>query len=277
MRNWIQEHTLQAITLVGLLFYGGALLTYSNFYAEFGVTPEEAGVDYTTALARTLPAFVSWVVEMTLVLGAVALVVLLVIVVISKRVRRQVDDYIEVRVKRVGRYIARLVQRDRTEDPNAPEPAPKLAGSTEKPELGRRKNLPPPRRGDLSTVVVGLAAVAVLFLLYAADKADDLATQVKEGKEVTPARLFANPLETRFAFWENPLRIRVDHVRVFPTTPDTRMPAGLTPRSTWALLGRTADVIVLHDVRSDREVTIRVPAGRIVLKDVGSGVTSRGG
>jgi hypothetical protein len=276
MRNWIQEHILQAITLLGLLFYGGALLTYSNFYAEFGVTPEEAGVDYATALARTIPAFVSWLVGMTIVLGAVAIALLFLWWVIGKRRRTRLRAYVDkLREDWQAKHAAAASEAssEAAAAPAAPPATPAPPAAEEPPQpAGAVDGAEQERKGtDMASLVVGgLALLAVvIFLFEAADKADDLAQRVKDGEEVNPPRLFADPLATRLAFMSNPLRIRVEHVRVFPATPGARMPAGLTTGSTWALLGRSGDVIVLHDISPDREVTVRVPPSQIALRNAG--------
>ena len=94
-----------------------------------------------------------------------------------------------------------------------------------------------------------------------------LADEVRAGKAVVPPSLFGHLSKFfRTDFADNPLRIRVEHVFIWPAEPGTRMPANLKPGSEWALLGRTGDTLILHGVSPMQTETVRVPAGLVVLR-----------
>jgi hypothetical protein len=236
--KWIREHTLAALTLIGLLFYGGALLAYSRFYGAFGVEPEEAGVSYTTALARVSPAFVSWLFTGFLLAGALFLVLLLLSV---------IKDCVHwVRTKIRGRPRA---------DESLAEPTLKdLALVAVLVWLFEQSGWKP----TLKWSVVSMFALAsVAFLAVATYTSPDLASQVKAGKSLRPSDIF---IGTAWSVFRNPLRIRVEHVRVERKRPSQPFRSGM-----FAYLGRSGDTVILYDPR--RTETLRVPAANLILSN----------
>jgi hypothetical protein len=248
MRAYIREHTLVVMTLLGLLFYGGGLLVYSRFYGAFGVAPDEVGLTYTAALTHLVPAFFLWVFAW---LGAI-LSLLLVYGALS------VVWSIALGVRRRGRAHPEP-DRERSRDRPSGDTH---TGSGAVGALWRKF-----RKHPVEGSAVVIAALIALFLVSALYKPGDLAERVSRGGEVRPI-LDTNRLGFTFdAIWRNPLRIRVEHVRVWPTNPGDRLPANLTTGTILAYLGGTADTVVLYDARRRR--TLRIPTRLIVLSDPG--------
>jgi hypothetical protein len=252
-RGWISDHTLPALTLIGLLFYGGTLFTYSRFYGAFGIEPEEAGVSYTRALARAAPAFFIWLVawlQLLVLYGAVGVAIYFAFVLgfRLKGGKSKPGEHLREETTNVGNPDAR-----------------------ERSDAGR---------WDWVFLAVCLFAILVLVFLSAADNhSKDLAASVRHGKELRPSEPISGiPWPWKIAnsdLIRNPLRIRVDYVRVWPAgaqplPPTLRPPNGATKKRKkrkfpYAYLGRSGDTIVLYNYLRKR--TVRVPATMVVLSD----------
>jgi hypothetical protein len=268
MRDWISKHTLVALTLIGLLFYGGALLSYSNFYGALGVTPEEAGVDYTTTLARALPAFVSWLWEWVSVLITLLVFGLAAWAVDRYLLRGRVGRIVQSKFGTPSKQPEDAASGSEDETGPDTEPADQTRSSV---VMERVTNLIARRiewlvklpAATLSALAILL--IALLFLWNASNTATGLAEQVKRGHTVVPAPLFSDWIAFRFDFLRNPLRLRIGKVQVWPADPGHRLPADVKPGTTWTLLGRSSDIVILRHIGGPREETLRIPAALVVL------------
>ena len=54
--SWVLKHPAPFLTIVGAILYALLWAVYAMFYGEFGVTPEEVGIDY-MRLVRQAAAF----------------------------------------------------------------------------------------------------------------------------------------------------------------------------------------------------------------------------
>jgi hypothetical protein len=269
--HWFSEHTVAALTLAGLFVYGGTLLVYAQFYGRFGIEPEEAGVGYTTTLARAAPAFLSWLVEW----AGVAFVVALMLWLVRWIARRDV-------VTRA--WIARgdVVTRARAVRRKEAQKKAQERGAPAEEQVGPRRNrlsgpglvLDKTRRRQTKVtradlIVIGLVcAVGLLvglFLFAAGEQSNRLATRVLNGEQIRPTSLFTDMRwpPSKNDFWANPLRIRVERVCVLPAQPGQDLPASVPQGRTLAYLGRGGNTIVLYDSGTGR--TLHVPEAQVVL------------
>jgi hypothetical protein len=239
--KWIREHTIAALTLIGLLFYGGALLAYSRFYGAFGVEPEEAGVSYATALARVSPAFVSW---LTILFGLAVLgsFVFLLLSSLYKWIRKMIQW--------VRKTIGRSEQADKRSAEITFADLLKFGVFVWLVEGGWKPTL----KWGVASV---FALTTIAFLALAFFTSADLATRVKAGESIRPADLFKG---SGLSVFRNPLRIRVEHVRLVRERPPQRLRSGM-----FAYLGRSGDTVILYDPKQAE--TLRVPAANLILSN----------
>lgn len=67
--GWVSEHTLAALTLIGLVAYGVIQLAYVQFYGRLGVDPDEVGFDYVHTLSQSVPTVAVIIASYTVLAG----------------------------------------------------------------------------------------------------------------------------------------------------------------------------------------------------------------
>jgi hypothetical protein len=268
LRVWIGTHTLAAVTIGGLLFYGGALLVYSRFYGAFGLNPDEAGLDYTTTLARTVTAFVVWVLNLFGLAVLLLLVVIPLLIVVG--ILRDTFRWASSKTSKPSgpRWAAEDVdsgaeQAKAAAEPADAKPAENAGDSSEDDVPGWRQFT------SIAVIAFVVLLLAFGFLGLAFDRADQLAERVKEGEEIRPLpeKDVYSPydwIDFLLDAYRNPLGLRVERVSVSPES-TAQLPAELDPIRTYAYLGRSRDTIILYDSEEGR--TLRVPAALVVLSD----------
>jgi hypothetical protein len=246
--SWIREHTAAALTLMGLAFYAGTLLAYSQFYGYFGIEPEEAGVNYTTALARGGPAFLSWL-SSIVVLSIFAALIAWGIVALWRHLGVGTDAAAAAADESADQAVG-ADEADKETDGDWPELVTLVI------------------RHPIAVTLGVLGVSGILFIYVAVADSTALAKSVKDGKDVRPSVLFPELRLNlpRNDFWRNPLRLRVENVSVSPAAGQSRLPADLRPKKkdhprVFAYLGRSGDTIVLYDPRESK--TLRIPATQI--------------
>jgi hypothetical protein len=246
--GWATEHTLPALTLVGLGFYAGALITYEQFYENFGLEPGDAGFDYVTTLTHTAVAFAYWLVAWVVfafIAGVVGFV------------------FLAARESRPGRW---LMSR-RTASSSVDEP-PAAADAVTPPSDGDPEGKAQAGGGKVSESLVAMGVVLLLVALFfnvALGSPGQLADDVKQGEQIKPFDLGGATTELISGIYRNPLRIAVERVHLLPADPAKHLPASLNRRATYAYLGRAKDTIIVYD--SHKRRTLRVPATLVVVSD----------
>jgi len=267
MLRWFSEHTGQALTVIGLAFYGGALLVYSQFYGVFGVEPEEAGVDYKTALVRAVPDFLSWIVSVFIVVAYVVFVVAAVLFLFAlfqgiyhqgltqgiKTVFPRLKSFWKTGWARIqGRTAGPAAETDAaTASPPDAEPEKEAAPTDSAGTASNTRASTAPAGtvvrydteggGEAKTnlsitdrIVLILAGLVVAFFWAAVSSSHDLSQRVQRGEEIRPSKLFPHIVwwppwkKNKNDFDSNPLRIRVEHVVPSPA-PGQELPKSLQP------------------------------------------------
>ena len=263
----IGSHPLQVLTVVGLLIYGGSLLTYARFYGAFGVRQEEVGLDYAATLTRALTAFANWLVLLLVILGCVVMALAVIQVVwwfvvwlirLPFRLGRQL-------VVLCGRLFGK---RGTTTSGRAATEA--LEDNTD--GVSDREVLDAIRRNLIKGIAIAgcvLLAFVVLFEWTAMKSPQNLADKVKSGGPIQPpSDEDVDSVRSAVSYvvdlvYRNPLRIRVELMTVSPAHPGEKLPAGLETGRTYAYLGGTGDTVILYD----NGRTLRVPRASVSLSD----------
>jgi hypothetical protein len=262
--DWSGRQALTALTIVGLVFYGGALVAYSRFYGAFGITPDEAGLDYTSTLARTIPAFMFWVANLVGLVVVVFVVGYLAVVVLDLALGAIV-------------WLNNLRRRPAATDK---EDGDSASRETAEPAKAQGDTAPELHGGKLVLVVLIALSLPIFFLGGALEHSDKLAARVQAGEQIrnrsqseirSAEVLSVSDYVTTFSdlvdyyrdAYENPFDIRIDRVKVSPAEQSGTLPLGLDQEQTYAYLGRSSDTIILYG----NDQTLRVPANLIVVSD----------
>jgi hypothetical protein len=256
MRRWITEHMVPALTLIGLVFYGGTLLAYSQFYGVFGVEPEDAGADYKIALVRAIPAFFSWVLAWAVtllfaVLALAALILLWLFLNLLWLFGRTLFEGIKTHgpIQGIRTQVPRFKSRLKTASEDKPANEAKTTDEPEDSETPTQEPAEAETESDsfligasagtmflftktranearrktntpvADYIILVLGGLVLLFFAMARGASETLADRVQKGHEIRPTSLFADVV-----FWppyendfiSNPLRIRVENVVVSP-------------------------------------------------------------
>jgi hypothetical protein len=238
---FVRENPLAVLTILGLLFYGGSLLAYSEFYGTFAVGPDEVGLSYTAALTHVVPAFLIWGFEWLVVFFALLTVIWL---------------------------LKLFLPSSRgTEEAEAADNGGNAPSGSRTSESTTHSYWRWIQKRRMAEAVIAAAVLIFLFILSALDQSRGLAERVQRGHEVTLNVDSENVGFVIDSIWRNPLRIQVNRTQVWPSTKGAALPANLVKGSTLAYLGRTAETIVLYD--SAKKRVVRVPARLVVLTDAG--------